>query len=101
MKCYTWNGVGGYDCFLCVNEAEMRAIEDHYVTTDAVGKGWGDGYYYLLCDEKRILTPLPFLSLAFGGQYNGDWPYGEEKTCYFSLDTINEYRLETNWEAEK
>ena len=101
MKCYTWDGLGGYDGLLCVNEKEVRAIISHYGTPDAAGKEWEEGYFYLLCDKKRILTPLPFLALAFGGQYNGDLPYGGETACHFSLDTISEYRLETDWKSQK
>ena len=101
MKCYTWDGIGGYDRFLCVDENEVQEIINHYANPNAAGKKWVNGYYYLLCDEKRILTPLPFLALAFGGQYNGYPPYGEKTTCHFSLDTISEYRLEMDWKSSK
>ena len=102
MQCFSWNGLGGYDRFLKVDESERQAIIGHYGTPEAAGWGWGDGFYfYLLCDEKRVITPLKMPSLAFGGQYNGDSPYGEETSCRFSLKTISEYRLEMNWQAPK
>ena len=101
MRCCTWDGLGGYDYLLCVDEKEMQAIVEHFATPDAAGRQWGDEFYYLLCDEKRILTPLPFLALAFGGQYNGYPPYGGKAFCHFSLDTIAEYRLEMDWKTPK
>ena len=101
MKCYTWDGLGGYDHFIGVDEAEMRAIVSYYATEKAEGKKLGGDFFYLLCDEKRVITPLPFLALAFGGQYNEYRPYGKETTCHFSMSTMNEYRLELDWEAPK
>lgn len=45
MKCHTWNGLGGYDRLLAVNEVEMQAIVDYYTTATAEGKRWGDDYF--------------------------------------------------------
>ena len=102
MLCVSWNGPGGYDRFVRVDEREMQAIIDHYGNPDVAAWGWGDGnHYYLVCDEKRILTPLKMPSLAFGGQWNGYPPYGEETPCHFSLDTLSEYRMEMDWQAPK
>ena len=102
MLCFTWNGPGGYDCFVRVNEKEMQAIVDHYGNPDAAAWGWGDGnHFYLVHDEKRVLTPLLMPSLAFGGQWNGYPPYDKRTTCHFSLDTLDEYRLEMDWRAPK
>ena len=102
MLCVSWNGLGGYNRFIRVDEKEMQTIVNHYNNPDAVAWGWGDGnYYYLVNDEKRVITPLKMPSLAFGGQWNGYPPYGEETTCHFSLDTLSEYHLEMDWRAPK
>ena len=102
MLCVSWNGLAGYDRFIRVDKKEMQVIIDHYGRPDVAAWGWGDGYYYyLICDEKRILTPLKMGALAFGGQWNGYPPYGKETTCHFSLDTLPEYRLEMDWQAPK
>lgn len=102
MQCVFWHGPGDYDHFIRVDEEEMQAIVDHYSNPNAVAWGWGHGdHYYLVNDEKRVITPLKMPSLAFGGQWNGYPPYGEETTSYFSLDTLPEYRLEMNWRAPK
>ena len=102
MLCVSWRGPGGYDRFIRVDEKEMQAIVDHYGNPDAAAWGWGDGnHFYLVNDEKRVLTPLKMPSLAFGGQWNGDPPYGDETASHFSLCTLSEYRLEMDWQAPK
>ena len=102
MRYFLWNGPGEYDRFVRVDEKEMKAIVDHYGNPRAVGFDWGDGnYFYLVNDEKRVVTPLLMPSLAFGGQWNSDSPYGGEITCHFSLDTLDEYRLDMDWSTPK
>ena len=102
MLCLSWHGPGEYDRFLRVDEKEMQAIVDRYGAPDAAAWGCGDAtYWYLLCDEKRVLTPLKMPALAFGGQWNNDPPYGGETTCRFSMDTLSDYRLEPDWKAPK
>ena len=102
MLSLLWQEPGGYDRFVRVDEREMQSIVEHYGDPPAAAWGGGDGYhYYLVCDEKRILTPLIMPSLAFGGQWNGCPPYGEETACRFSLTTLSEYRLEMDWESPK
>ena len=102
MLCVSWHGPGSYDRFIRVDEKEMQAIMDHYDDPEAAAWGWGDGnHYYLVNDEKRVLTPLKKPSLAFGGMWNGYPPYGDETDCHFSLDTLPEYRLEPDWRAPK
>lgn len=102
MLCVSWHGPGGYDRFIRVDENEMQEIVNHYNDPEAAAWGGHDGYhYYLLCDEKRILTPLKMPSLAFGGMWNGYPPYGDETACYFTLDKLLEYRLEKDWRALK
>lgn len=102
MFCVFWHGPGGYDRFIRVDEREMQEIVNHYADPEAAAWGDRDGYhYYLLCDEKRILTPLKRPSLAFSGLWNGYPPYGDETACYFALDKLSEYRLEKDWQAPK
>ncbi len=102
MIAYSWNGLGGYDHFVKVDAVERDAIAAHFDRPDAKGWGWGDGsYFYLVSDEKRVVTPLLMPSLAFSGQWNGYPPYGEKTTTLFSMDTLSEYRLEMNWQAPK
>jgi len=102
MLCVSWHGPGGYDRFIRVDEIEMQAIVSHFHNPNAVAWGWDEGdHYYLVNDEKRVITPLKMPSLAFGGQWNGYPPYGEETTCHFSLDVLSEYRLEMDWQAPK
>ena len=67
MFCVSWHGPGGYDRFICVDESEMQVIVNHYGDPEAAAWGRSGHYYYLLCDEKRILTPLKRPALARKG----------------------------------
>ena len=98
MTSVLWNGPGDYDRFVSVDKTEMQTIVDHYADPDAAAWGRDDTFYYLVNDEKRVLTPLRMPSLAFGGQWNDEVPYGKEEVpCRFSLAVISEYRLEKDW----
>lgn len=102
MIAYSWNGLGGYDRFVKVDAMERDAITAHFDCPGAQGWGWGDGFYfYLVSDEKYVVTPLLKPSLAFSGQWNGYPPYGDITTTHFSIDTLSEYRLEMDWQAPK
>lgn len=97
-----WVGPGDYDRLVEVNETEKDAIVNHYKSADALGKGFDDGtYFYLVNDAKRVVTPLPFLALAFGGQWNDELPYEEVTSSNFSLQTLQEYRLDLQWDSPK
>ena len=95
MKFYEWNNkmIGNFDIFAEMNEIEKDIIVSHYNTLSAesVSIPETDKYYYFISSTGKIITPLPMLSLAFGGMYNGYPPYGEEITD-FKFD-ITEYEL--------
>lgn len=95
MQFFEWNnkGVGDFDIFVMMCEDEKNAIVAHYNTAKAEGVSFFDEekYFYFINTKKRTITPMPMLSLAFGGQYNDSLPYGSQIKD-FKLD-ITEYAL--------
>ena len=95
MKFLEWNNkyVGDFDIFAIMNEKEKNIIMEHYHTTKAEGIGLSgeDRYFYFINSINKTLTPMPMLSLAFGGQYNDYIPYGNE-IANFNFN-INDYKL--------
>lgn len=77
MRFYEWpnSAVGSYDIFAAMDESEAKNVlsifGDGAKTCSLHGQ-----YYYFLNTKKKAIAPLPFLALAFGGQYNGYPPYG-------------------------
>lgn len=81
---YVWRNaaVGDFDVFAIVSPSEMQSLVSRFgETAKSISQKDETGqvkYYYLLNTFKKTVTPLPMLSLAFGGQYNGTAPYGAE-----------------------
>ena len=79
MRLFQWlnPAVGKYDVFAALSDAEAVVLRARFgekaKTSQVSGK-----HYYLLNTKHRTITPLPFLALAFGGQYNDDPPIGSE-----------------------
>ena len=97
MKCFEWlnKQVGDYDVFLITNKKESEIIVNHFNSESAKGckSNTKDEWYYFLNIKKRTITPMPELSLAFGGQYNDESPYGRELVSFDF--NINEFYLQT------
>ncbi|MBQ7914785.1 MAG: GIY-YIG nuclease family protein [Clostridia bacterium] len=86
MKFYFWKHHWGWLSefnILCeVTEEEKQHIVLHFNDKRAESVSLKEDdkltYYYLVNSESKMLTPLPKLAYAFGGQYNADSPVGEE-----------------------
>ena len=94
MKCYEWlNGqVCDCDVFIVAEKRESDAIASHFATEKAKGckSHLADEWYYFVNTKNKTITPMPILALAFGGQYNGDFPFGKEIQFIFNIE---EYSL--------
>lgn len=87
---HQWKWLSKFDIFCEVTEEEKQAIVLHFNDKRAESISYDDKntvkYFYLLNSKEKILTPLPKLSYAFGGQYNADTPVGKEyKSFSFRL----------------
>ena len=98
MRFFEWNNqyVGDYDIFMLATKEEMLRIVGYFGTQQAQSCTFDPQaddaeYYYFINSKEKSLTPMPRLSLAFGGMYNGYPPYGDEKPD-FSF-TLEDYRL--------
>ena len=95
MKCYEWlnKQVGDYDVFVVADQRDAEFIVQHFATEKAKGckSNFANEWYYFVNSKSKTITPMPILALAFGGQYNGDFPVGKELPA-FSLDW-KEYTL--------
>ncbi len=75
---WTNKNVTEADLFIKLDKGEMNKLESIF---PEIRKGWQevlDSGYVFVNRKKKTITPLNVLSLAFGGQYNGYPPYGEE-----------------------
>ena len=78
MQVYEWlnEAVGDFDYFVALSEAE---VEDYGIEKSVFFPNEKETkYFYFVNTKEKTLTPMPMLSLAFGGQYNGYPPYSEE-----------------------
>lgn len=97
MYAQKWNGVGGYDLFITLNEDEMRELTRYYhvdweeYIEKSPAKTWGGEYYCFICYARKALALIPFLSIAFGGMYD-ELPM-DPKTQEISLN-YDDFRLE-------
>ncbi len=87
MKVLRWNnpGVGDYDLFVIINGEELRKLKKQFESDDVVSismEGY-DEYFYFVNSIKKTITPMPLLSLAFGGQYNAYPPYSDDSEVEF------------------
>ncbi len=94
MRFLKWTNkyVGDYDVFAVLDEAEKNCIVSHFDDHNAESVSMSNKYYYFINTKNKTITPMPMLSLAFSGQYNGYPPYGEELENY-KLD-ISDFKLE-------
>lgn len=82
MKVLSWNNqaVGDYDLFIILNGNEVSLLQKQFEGQDVISIHTDeiDEYYYFVNSSKKRITPMPMLSLAFGGQYNGYPPYSDD-----------------------
>ena len=82
MRFFEWHNevVGDFDVFLVLEEPEMVVLSKKFSDSDVKSATFygSKKYYYFLNTHNKTITPMPNLSLAFGGMYNGYPPYGEE-----------------------
>ncbi len=95
MKFLEWKNknIGDFDVFGIAGKEEMDMIVSYFGTDEAESVTFRDmnEYYYFINSKDKTITPMPMLSLAFGGMYNGYPPYGDEIN-YVDFD-IKEYKL--------
>lgn len=82
MTYFEWHNeiVGDFDVFLVLDGVEVLELSKKFQGKDIKSANFPEEnkYYYFLNTKKKTITPMPNLSLAFGGMYNGYPPYGEE-----------------------
>ncbi len=93
ISIYHWKGPGNYDLFYGLPDWAQAIAEEHSQFFSGIERNiFGKYNYYLVSSTERIITPLPFLALAFGGQYNNDPPYTNAENGFFpSLNEIIQY----------
>lgn len=95
MRFFEWNNNVLVDCdiFAVFDKAEKDNMVSFYKNTLAESVSFPEegSYYYFINSNNKTITPMPKLNFAFGGQYNGYPPYGEE-IINFKFD-ITEYEL--------
>ena len=97
MKCFEWlnKQIGDYDIFFIADKEETETIVHCFSTESARGckSNISDEWYYFLNTKNKTIVPMPMLSLAFGGQYNDDSPYGKELVEFDLMNEIIHYQL--------
>ncbi len=90
---WTNENIGKFDIFAILNTDEKNQLVTYYKTKSAESAVLieENKYFYFINSKKKTITPMPMLSLAFGGQYNGEPPYGEE-VIDFEFD-YKDYKL--------
>ncbi len=80
MRIFEWKNkhVTASDLFIEMEKHEMDKLESLFPEIRNAGNELNDSGYVFVNREKKTITPLNMLSLAFGGQYNGYPPYGDE-----------------------
>lgn len=100
MRLFQWLNptVGKYDVFAVLSDAEAGVLLARFGEKAKTSQVKGEHYYFLNTRRKTI-TPMPFLALAFGGQYNDDPPIGSVLPT-LRID-LTEYRLRpSKWARE-
>ena len=92
MRLFQWlnPAVGDFDVFAVLSDAEAEALLARF-GEKAKTSHRKDGHYFFLNTGRKTITPMPFLALAIGGQYNDDPPIGAELPA-LQVDLV-EYRL--------
>ena len=80
MQIVEWNNkrVTEADLFIKLNKGEMEGLKSLFPEIMSSGEQLDDSGFVFVNTEKKTITPLNMLNLAFGGQYNGYLPYGDE-----------------------
>ena len=81
MVAFDWHGAGDYDLLLRLTGEEMGELTRFYgigwsFFTTGPRKNFDNEYFCFFSSSRRALALLPFLSLAFGGQYD-ELPFGD------------------------
>ena len=65
--------MGSYEYLVAADDEERKLVVAAF--PDIVLTEFGGETFFLVSKERCAITGLPFLALAFGGQYNGYPPY--------------------------
>lgn len=65
--------MGSYEYLVAADDEERKRVVAAF--PDIVLTEFGGETFFLVSKERCAITGLPFLALAFGGQYNGYPPY--------------------------
>lgn len=97
IEYYEWlnEAVGDFDLFAAMNQAAYDQVLGQF--GNAAKTSYLDGkYFFFLNSKRKVITPMPFLALAFGGMYD-ELPIGERKPEF--NPRWEEYSLEHSvWE---
>lgn len=100
MKYYHWKGGKTYEYLVACNSREMRQLMEQFPIDPlyvqqkqaALNIGGEEMFFYFVSVQRKRIALMPFLAIAFGGQYNGDAPVGGEvQSMQINLE---EYELE-------
>ena len=69
--------MGDYDVFAILDSEEYGQVLSRFGSEAKTASRAGEAFY-LMNTARKTITPLPFLALAFGGQYNNEPPFGKE-----------------------
>ena len=80
MQIFEWKNkrVTESDLFIELEKHEIEKLESLFPEIRKARNEITDSGYVFVNRETKTITPLNMLSLAFGGQYNGYSPYGDE-----------------------
>lgn len=100
MELRQWTGVGDYDYFLIISNDELKQLFDESDIINRTSVTFNNlQFYYFINISRKVIAPLPELSLAFSGQYNGYPPYGKplkfrnlnKKLYHFAYEQFESY----------
>ena len=91
MKVFNWYGEGNYDYMAMCDVNEVEKLLRHFeIDSEILHKAkLEDAYCILFNSTDKIFSFIPYLSLAFGGMYNGNYPFSDSNII--SYNELYEY----------
>lgn len=99
MQVYEWLNeiVGDFDYFVVLSETEVEdyGLEKSVTFINEEEKR----YFYFVNTREKTVTPMPMLSLAFGGQYNAYLPYKESTITTININELKQKPYKPFWKG--